>query len=173
MRITSLKPSPGEHRVMSLVHQAHEYDTCGICTDAVCASEGPSSSSNSSISGLVVEYIVAIDVTRVRFSADAHSLAVRELIVMFWLAWTHRRMPVHPAASITVASIELSNMDALGIEPRALRMRSGCDITTPRAPAMLVRHGINRSQCAHGRQHRSYWQSGLMHAISSSSSSSG
>ena len=93
---------------------------------------------------------------------SAHSLAVRELIVMFWLAWTHRRMPVHPAASITVASIELSNMDALGIEP-----------TTPRAPAMLVRHGINRSQCAHGRQHRSYWQSGLMHVISSSSSSSG
>ena len=52
----------------------------------------------SSISGLVVEYIVAIDVTRVRFPVDARSLAVRELTVMFWLAWTHRHMPVHPAA---------------------------------------------------------------------------
>ena len=31
-------------------------------------------------------------------------------------------------------------MDALGIEPRALRMRSGCDTTTPRALA------INASQ---------------------------
>ena len=27
-------------------------------------------------------------------------------------------------------------MDALGIEPRALRMRSGCDTTTPRALAI-------------------------------------
>ena len=52
----------------------------------------------SSISGLVVEYIDAIDVTRARFPADARSLAVRELTVMFWLAWTHRHMPVHPAA---------------------------------------------------------------------------
>ena len=31
----------------------------------------------SSISGLVVEYIVAIDVTRVRFSADAHGCELR------------------------------------------------------------------------------------------------
>ena len=48
-------------------------------------------------------------------------------------------------------------------------MRSGCDTTTPRAPAMLVRHGIDRSQCAHERQYRSYWESGLMREIASSS----
>ena len=52
----------------------------------------------SSISGLVVEYIVAIDVTRVRFPADACSLAVREQTVMLWLAWTDSNMPARPAA---------------------------------------------------------------------------
>ena len=67
------------------------------------------------ISGLVVEYIVAIDVTQVRFPADA-------LFV---------RLPV-PHLAVVAFSIQ-SKMDTLGIEPRASRMLSGCDTTTPRA----------------------------------------
>ena len=35
-------------------------------------------------------------------------------------------------AAIAHATVE--KMDLLGIEPRALRMRSGCDTTTPQAP---------------------------------------
>ena len=67
------------------------------------------------ISGLVVEYIVAIDVTRARFLADA--------------LFVH--LPV-PHLAVVAFSIQ-SKMDTLGIEPRASRMLSGCDTTTPRA----------------------------------------
>ena len=34
-----------------------------------------------------------------------------------------------------------TNMDTLGIEPRASRMLSGCDTTTPRAPERVVNSG--------------------------------
>ena len=95
--------------------------------------------------GLVVEYIVAIDVTRARFPADAYSFTQSELIVMLWLAWTHWDMFVSSVASTAMACGERNNMDALEFEPRALRMRSGCDTTTPRAPALLDRQGIDRS----------------------------
>ena len=33
-------------------------------------------------------------------------------------------------------------MDTLGIEPRASRMLSGCDTTTPRAPCLLRQRGV-------------------------------
>ena len=66
-------------------------------------------------SGLVVEYIVAIDVTRVRFPADA--------------LFVHLPAPHLAAVAFSIQS----KMDTLGIEPRASRMLSGCDTTTPRA----------------------------------------
>ena len=64
-----------------------------------------------SISGLVVEYIVAIDVTRVRFPADA--------LLCCFVAYACTCWPTS------------AKMDTLGFEPRAFRMRSGCDTTTP------------------------------------------
>ena len=41
-------------------------------------------------------------------------------------------------------------MDALGIEPRVLRMRSGCDTTTPRAPDVI------RGDCLYLKATRRY-----------------
>ena len=67
------------------------------------------------ISGLVVEYIVAIDVTRVRCPADA--------------LFVHLPVPHLAAVAFSIQS----KMDTLGIEPRVSRMLSGCDTTTPRA----------------------------------------
>ena len=72
-----------------------------------------------SISGLVVEYIVAIDVTRVRFPADACYVLVSAFFCRFSVAHVCHGRP--------------RGMDTLGIEPRASRMLSGCDTTTPRA----------------------------------------
>ena len=47
----------------------------------------------------------------------------------------HSNRPNVEAAS----SLVFLSMDTLGIEPRAFRMRSGCDTTTPCAPEPLIR----------------------------------
>ena len=46
--------------------------TTAASANVVAAIEGPMNCGHIRISGLVVEYIVAVDVTRVRFPADAH-----------------------------------------------------------------------------------------------------
>ena len=46
--------------------------TTAASANVVAAIKGPMNCGHIRISGLVVEYIVAIDVTRVRFPADAH-----------------------------------------------------------------------------------------------------
>ena len=80
----------------------------------------------------MVEYIVAIDVTRVRFPADA-----------FWeVTGPGPSLPVVYTESVlswTESSPGQRAMDTLGIEPRASRMLSGCDTTTPRALELLPR----------------------------------
>ena len=67
----------------------------------------------------MVEYIVAIDVTRVRFPADAFMC--------------EGPGSCSAALDVVVSFPHDSLMDTLGIEPRASRMLSGCDTTTPRA----------------------------------------
>ena len=130
----------------------------------------------SSISGLVVEYIVAIDVTQVRFPADAFSLFTMArgkqmtnncISVIDYkckqpqpcrTCWGEKRPAGTPCDKATFQSTAYSycvfldacatclsssidgacgrggiQMDTLGIEPRASRMLTGCDATTPRA----------------------------------------
>lgn len=41
-------------------------------------------------------------------------------------------------------------VDTLGIEPRASRMLSGCDTTTPRARDVAVKRSEDKGQCASG-----------------------
>ena len=119
---------------------------------------GPNPLTITSISGLVAEYIVAIDVTRVRFPADAlfyfiiyftgysvvcgqsHHKLARFITsgVAQWLAcWAHnpkvRGSKPRSAICIWASMQSYRKMDTLGIEPRASRMLSGCDTTTPRA----------------------------------------
>ena len=40
------------------------------------------------------------------------------------------------------AKLPFLHMDTLGIEPRAFRMRSGCDTTTPCAPVGIQCHFV-------------------------------
>ena len=68
----------------------------------------------------MAEYIVAIDVTRVRFPADA------------FFPETHIAAKCKSGTLLT-CTVWHASMDTLGIEPRASRMLSGCDTTTPRA----------------------------------------
>jgi hypothetical protein len=44
---------------------------------------------------------------------------------------------VGPACRGFMGAVRAHNMDTLGIEPRASRMLSGCDTTTPCAPVLL------------------------------------
>ena len=86
------------------------------------------------ISGLVVEYIVAIDVTRVRFPADA--------------LFVH--LPV-PHLAVVAFSIQ-SKMDTLGIEPRASRNRPVPPAQKPsRHCLLLVIHTQTSSGQVQGR----------------------
>jgi hypothetical protein len=68
------------------------------------------------ISGLVVEYVVAIDVTRVRFPADA----------FFWSLCSYRSafMSCHSYRMNSENGKRDGNMENLGIDPSASRMLS-------------------------------------------------
>ena len=78
MAPTARLAQPAERKALNLV-VVGSSPTVGVIYDAlrgfnpIQASGATASVSVISISGLVVEYIVAIDVTRVRFPADASS----------------------------------------------------------------------------------------------------
>ena len=64
-------------------------------------------------------------------------------------AWLFRYTGTKRACSRMVQH-SLAQMDTLGIEPRASRMLSGCDTTTPRAPEELL-HSLSGMIISQGR----------------------
>jgi hypothetical protein len=54
---------------------------------------------------------------------------------------------VGPACCGFLGAARVHNMDTLGIEPRASRMLSGCDTTTPCAPMLLREGRLLHAQC--------------------------
>jgi hypothetical protein len=54
---------------------------------------------------------------------------------------------VGPACRGFLAASRVHNMDTLGIEPRASRMLSGCDTTTPCAPMLMRGWRLLHAQC--------------------------
>ena len=125
---------------------------------------------NTSISGLVAEYIVAIDVTRARFPADAHSHSWRCLAALPPLLWHRLR-----AAALLRMRQDYRHSDAPEPLPRhmlrlaQLHMSTDSPVAGRRHPAhtaITTRGGASQhdgllARASNEQEHQ--WSSGRIH----------
>ena len=104
-----------------------------------------------SISGLVVEYIVAIDVTRARFPADAHSHSWRCLAALPPLLWHRLR-----AAALLRMRQDYRHSDAPEPLPRHMLRLAQLHMST-NSPVGGRRHPAHTAITTHGGASHDDW----------------